>query len=209
MRLDQPDSHGAGGSTDTGQTARRFFSLQKRNDFISLVHGTEKEKADLKKLHESYSIILRVVSSKGKEIDTESFEEFCLETYCHQVESFPWATLPQSLHRVLAHCADRIRMNDGFGLGSLSEEGLEATHKLVRRFRAILSRKTSLQDNLQDVFKHLWVRSDPVIRQHARVLECRHCFSQGHTRRSCSELRQGCELEDDEKVNQFFTENSN
>jgi hypothetical protein len=206
MRLDQPDSHGAGGSSDTGQTARQFFSQKKRADFIALLKGTEKEKEDLKKLHENYSVILRVMSSKEKEIDTESFEEFCLETYLHQVQSFPWASVPQSLHRILAHSAERIRMNDGFGLGSLSEEGLEATHKLVRRFRAILSRKTSLQDNLQDVFKHLWVRSDPVIRQHARVLECTNCFSQGHTRRSCPEIRHGCELEEDEKVNQFFVD---
>ncbi len=204
MRLDQPDSHGAGGSTDTGQTARQFFSQKKRSDFIALLNGTEKEKEDMKKLHENYSVILRVMSSKEKEIDTESFEEFCLETYFHQVESFPWATVPQSLHRILAHCAERIRMNDGFGLGSLSEEGLEATHKLVRRFRAILSRKTCLQDNLQDVFKHLWIRSDPVIRQHSRVLECTNCFSQGHSRRSCPKLKQGCEQEEEEKVNQFF-----
>ena len=50
MRLDQPDSHGAGGSSDTGQTARQFFSKKKRADFIALLKGTAKEKEDLKKL---------------------------------------------------------------------------------------------------------------------------------------------------------------
>ncbi len=166
--------------------------------------GTEKEKVCLKKLHENYSIILRVISSKAKEIDYDSFEEFCQETYLHQVDSFPWASLPQSLHRVLAHSAERIKLNDGFGLGSLSEEGLETTHKLVRRFRSLLARKTSLDDNLRDVFKHLWVRSDPVIRSHARVLLCSHCQEEGHTKRSCPERFHSCTEEDDSKVEQFF-----
>jgi hypothetical protein len=99
-----------------------------------------------------------VISSTAKEIDVYSFEEFCLTTYFLLIQSFPWASVPQSIHQILAQSAERIRINDNFGLGNLSEESLESVHKLVRRFRSLLARKTSLLDNLRDVFKHLWIR---------------------------------------------------
>ncbi len=158
----------------------------------------------MRKLHENFSIVLRVISSKSKEVKVESFEDFCISTYLHLAQSFPWASIPQSIHRILAHSPERIKMNDNFGLGSLSEEGLEATHKLDRRFRSLLARKTSLSDNLRDVFKHLWIRSDPVIRGFGRVFQCSHCNQKGHTKRSCPERQSGCTTEDDSKVEMFF-----
>ncbi len=169
-----------------------------------LTRGTEQETADLKLLHENYSLILRLISSKAEKIDIQAFKKLCSETYLHQVQAFPWATVPQSIHRILAHAAEAIQQNGGFGLGALSEEGLEATHKLVRRFRALLSRKTSLEDNLYDVFKHLWVRSDPVIRLHTRVLSCTFCDAQGHTKRTCSKRFHNCDTEEESRVLTFF-----
>ena len=85
MRLDQPDSHGSGGNSDTGQMSRQFFCKEKRELFLLLVLGSEQEKDDLRKLHQMYCVILRIISSKSREIDTDSFEEFCRETYLHQV----------------------------------------------------------------------------------------------------------------------------
>ena len=147
---------------------------------------------------------MRVISSKSKEIEPESFEEFCISTYLLLTQSFPWASVPQSVHRILAHSAERIKLNDNFGLGSLSEEGLEATHKLIRRFRSILARKTSLSDNLRDVFKHLWTRSDPLVRGYARTLTCSGCKSHGHSVRSCPFLKEPFSNEIDIQVESFF-----
>lgn len=48
------------------------------------------------------------------------------------VEAFSWASVPQSVHRVLAHSAERIRSNGGHGLGFYSyyKEGLEIRIRL-------------------------------------------------------------------------------
>ena len=204
MRLDQPDSSGHGGNSDTGQMSRTFFSSEKRDNVIDLIHGSEEEKQSARQLHKNFSIILRVISSKAKEIDVESFEEFCLTTYLLLIQSFPWASVPQSIHRILAHSAERIRINDNFGLGNLSEESLESVHKLVRRFRSLLARKTSLLDNLRDVFKHLWIRSNPIIRSHERRFHCTYCDADGHTKRSCPRLQKTCFTESSSKIESFF-----
>ena len=166
--------------------------------------STDDEKMNLKKLHCNFSVILRVISSKSTEIDTEMFEEYCISTYLLLAESFPWASIPQSIHRILAHSAERIRINDNYGLGSLSEEGLEATHKLIRRYRSLLARKTSLSDNLRDVFKHLWTRSDPVVRSFARTLQCSQCNLLGHSKRSCATLKDCGSNEIEYQINKFF-----
>jgi hypothetical protein len=120
----------------------------------------------------NFAVILRIVSSKERLVDVNAFEQLCIETTLVLVEAFPWASFPQSVHRVLAHLAERIRSNGGHGLGLYSEEGLEGLHKYVRRFKERLSRKNSLKDNLTDTFGHLWIRSDLIIRSKRRVLEC-------------------------------------
>ena len=185
LKLDCPDATGAGGNTDTAQMGRRFFEANNAEHFIALVHGTAKEKEAFRSLHQNFSVILRVVSSKDHKIDVDAFKTLCQETYLLLVESFPWASVPPSIHRLLAHSEERIRLNDGFGLGKFTEEGLEATHKDLRKVREILARKTCLKDNIRDVFKYLFTRSDPLVRTYRKVLECRMCGEKGHTIRSC------------------------
>ena len=204
MRLDVPDSSGHGGTSDTGEMSRTFFSQKNRGHFIDLVHGTVAEKEGIKKLHEYVSILLRVLVSKSREVDIQGYEQQCLEAYQLIPRVFPWASIPQSVHRVLAHSAERMRANDCCGLGMLSEEGLESLHKYVRRFRDILARKTSLRDNLADVFAHLWVRSDPLVRAHQRTLICSNCFKSGHSVRKCPDRTQSCENSDNAMVESFF-----
>lgn len=155
-------------------------------------------------LHRQFAVILRVVSSKNSLIDTDSFNQYCLDAYQTLVMSFPWATIPPSVHRILAHSAERMELNDSHGLGELSEEGLECMHKLVRRFRSMLARKTNLADNLRDVFMHLWLRSDPKIRSQARTLQCSLCGGIGHTKRSCPTRNQTCLNSYDAEVQEFF-----
>ena len=44
----------------------------------------------------------------------------------------------------------------------LSEEGLESSNKLIRRYRERLSRKFNFNDNIKDVFTRMICQSDPV-----------------------------------------------
>ena len=204
MKLDQPDSYGRGGSTNTAGLARRFFGPQNRQKFVDLIYGTRKEKKAFGILHKKMSVILRLISSKKHQIDYMSLEKYCLDTYVFLRESFEFTTVPGVVHHVLAHSAERIKFNGGFGLGEWSEEGLETLHKLVRRFRERLARKTSLKDNLTDVAKHLLIRSDPIIRSYKRVLSCTICKEKGHTKRSCPLKKQKNKTSYDELVGEFF-----
>ncbi|KAI6647514.1 hypothetical protein LOD99_8779 [Oopsacas minuta] len=68
------------------------------------------------------------------------------------------------MHKLLAHAASIISdYNDGYGLEQLSEEGLESSNKLLRRFRERLSRKFSFEENLKDVFSRIICQSDPIL----------------------------------------------
>ena len=204
MKLDQPDAYGRGGSTNTAGMARRFFRPNNRQKLLDLIYGTREEKKAFAILHKKFSVILRLISSKKKQIDFMSLEKYNLDTYQFLLESFGWATVPGVVHHVLAHSAERIKLNGGLGLGEWSEEGLETIHKLVRRFREMLARKTSLKDNLTDVAKHLLIRSDPIVRSYKRILYCSVCKGKGHTKRSCPLKKQKNKTSYDELVGEFF-----
>jgi hypothetical protein len=202
LRVDRPDPYGRGGNTNKGPTADTFFSEASRDHLCSLFN--DEDGPDMQELLQRLSVILRVVSSSSRTIDSVAFEEYCRSTYLHILTSYPWASITPSLHRVLGHASERISLNGGKGLGDLSEESLEANNKLIRRFRERLARKTSLKDNLHDVFVRLWIRSDPRISSFARSLCCSSCSGEGHTIRSCTLFRHTALTHDDDLVNSFF-----
>ena len=208
LKLDMPDSSGTGaGNTDTGNTAREFFHFKNRQNFVDLVEGTDAEKEAMATLHKNFSVILRLYSSKKILIDTDDLEKLCTDTNLLLVKTFPWATQPPSVHKLLAHTAQRIRMNGGYGMGDFSEEGLETIHKYVRRYRELLARKNNLFNNIYDTWRALMVRSDPVIRSRKRKITCSVCKSEGHTKRSCPKrdelTKQGCINEYDDLFSSF------
>ena len=65
------------------------------------------------------------------------------------VKTFPWAAISPSVHRILAHSWEVIEMNGGYGLGDVSEEGLEALNKLIRQMRSHGARKDSTVHNFE------------------------------------------------------------
>ena len=75
----------------------------------------------------------------------------------------PLTQINHTLHGVLHHSADLITLNDGYGQGNLSEEGLEANNKDIRNYLKLLSRKTAHLEQLIDVMSRLLERSDTCV----------------------------------------------
>ena len=204
LKLGMPDLRGSGGTADTGGTAKSFLSEAKREEVLSLFDVEGEQKEALRTLLQGYSVILRLLSSKNKLIDAERLDNFCRETYLLQLRTFPWATVSSSVHRFLAHGGEVVKRNGGYGLGHLAEDTLEVCHKKLRKWRDSLARKTSMEDNMVDVFRRLYVQSEPSVRSRARKTVCKLCGEEGHSSRNCPE-RASQELgEDDVLVESFF-----
>ena len=108
------------------------------------------------------STILRVVSSQEC-IDLVKYTEKCKIASLLIAKNFPWVKVNYTLHGLLHHSPELITLNNYYGLGSLSEEGLEATNKYIRRYLELLSRKTDPIHQMSDVMAHLLERSNPLV----------------------------------------------
>ena len=111
----------------------------------------------------------------------------CNNATLNIITNIPWAQINHTLHGVLHHSADLITLNDGYGLGNLSE-GLEANNKDIRNYLKLLSHKTSHLEQLTNVMSRLLERSDPcalnrIIHSHPPKL-CQDCGSNEHASRS-------------------------
>ena len=133
-------------------------------------------------MHTQLSAILRIFNSDMK-IKTEEFGNLCRNTYLLILDSFPWANISPTLHKLLAHSEEILRdINFGYGLKCFSEEGSEACNKLIRKYREHLARKFSFEDNLVDIFIRLASDSDPVLLTYRTTSVCEKCGEYGHTK---------------------------
>ena len=137
-------------------------------------------------------------------MDTDAFHVKATEAYTALTTTFTWASVPETIHRFLGHGAAVMKRNGGWGLGLMSEEGLEALHKLVRRYRLTNARKTSLGDAIEDIFVRLMIRSDPKVRGAVRRITCSGCREHGHSIRSCPLHQFGPLTKDDAAVKALF-----
>ena len=114
LRINQPDPKG--GTTSTGGVARKAFSNDS-NLIQCVISLVEIEFSGiLSKLHTQLSAILRIINS-DRRINTEEFGSLCKDTYLLILDSFPWANITPSLHKLLAHSEEILReMNSGYGL---------------------------------------------------------------------------------------------
>ena len=71
----------------------------------------------------------------------------------------------------MCHSWEVIQMNDSFGLGDVSEEGLEALNKNIRQMKEHGARKVTTEDNFRDCYNHLWDRSRPTIVEMDRIIK--------------------------------------
>ena len=84
-------------------------------------------------LHRQLSTILIIVSCSRK-VDVPKFKALCDEASLNLCENFPWVFLNHTaMHGTLQHSAELISLNDGYGLGALSEECLETNNKDIRK----------------------------------------------------------------------------
>lgn len=140
------------GTTNDGNTARRFFS---EPEIVASILGLDEN------LIKKFANILQIMAS-GLEIDLEKFHEYATETAELFVKLYHWYKMPPSIHKVLIH-GSHIMKAVNLPIGCLSEEAQEASNKIFKHARANNSRKCSRQANNVDVLHHLLISSDPII----------------------------------------------
>ena len=193
LDLDRVSSGGHGGTTTNGPQGRRFFSEEILETIQELLSGkpSEKHRDNVLLLHRQLSTILSVVSSSQK-VDLVKFKSLCLEASYNICDNFSWTRINHTLHGPLHHGVELITRNDGYGLGSLSEECLESNNKDIRNYLQFLSRKVSPEAQVTDVMNRLLERSDPGILHLSMASQrkkyCTECGSTDHTIRSHSRL---------------------
>ena len=88
---------------------------------------------------------------------------------------FKWVKINYTLHGV----------HDGYSLGSLNEEGLEAANKHICVYLETHARKTSNHDQIFDVMSRLLERSHPDVLknkfQFKKPLKCIECGAKTHS----------------------------
>ena len=96
------------GTTSTGNVARRAFS--DNSDYLKCVLSAIAipHKPASTKIHTQLSAILRVLNS-GMKVNTLELGKLCQDTYLCVLNSFPWASITPTLHKLLAHSEELIR----------------------------------------------------------------------------------------------------
>lgn len=120
------------GSSNDGNTARRFFSNSSVTAAITGINV---------KLLDRFATILSAISS-GFAINAEVFKNYCDDTANLYVTLYSWYFMPASVHRILLHGSDIIRASI-LPIGTLSEEAQECRNKDLKKFREHRARKCS------------------------------------------------------------------
>ena len=155
----------------TGSAFQTFSSDPSRAFITSLVQ--EELQDDFRIMLLGLCDSVKVTNSQKRKVNVEKLQQLNKETYLKLVQCFPWCVVSPSVHRILAHSWEVIHSNDGYGLGGLGEEGLEALNKYIQSMRATGARKDSTINNFTDTFNHLWDRSRPTIVEMARNIRRR------------------------------------
>ena len=112
-------------------------------------------------------MILRVISST-EEVNCQKLEVLTYKTSLLLAEKLPWVSLNFTLHGLLHHSVEIIKMNNNLSIGTLSEEALESNNKFIISYLEQFSRKINPTDQLKDAMSRLIERSDPEIIAHQR-----------------------------------------
>lgn len=151
LLVDIPKSGGSG-TTNDGNTARRFFKNATLSASITGVDET---------VIKRFGVILQTVSC-GYEINAESFNEYALQTARLFVDRYPWFYMPATVHKILLHGSAIINAAL-LPIGQLSEEAQESRNKDLKKYRELYTRKLSRISTNQDLLNRLLISSDPLI----------------------------------------------
>ena len=138
LRIDQPDSRG--GTSSTGNVARHAFSDQSNymDCILSIIEVQYRD--SLLQIHAN--IFYPTISKLESKSKNKYSRYVRRKTYIIILESFPWASITPTLHKIFAHSEELIRdSNSCFGLKNISEEGTEACNKLNRKYRKTFIKK--------------------------------------------------------------------
>ena len=145
----------------TGEAFKRLSSDHNRQFLVELVEEDLRPRFSQALLY-LFSLV-KVVNSAKRHVNTERIRVLGLISYFNFVTIFPWCLVSPSVHRILGHSWEVMTNNMSYGLGNVSEEGLESINKFIRHLRTRGARKTSTVHNFTDVFGHLWDRSRPIL----------------------------------------------
>ena len=178
----------SGGTTTTKGGCQKVYTNENLRDRYVNCFRNETLKPVFKELVENDRIILGCMSS-SKKIKVQMLKELCKRQY-ELVDKFRHMgyeiMMTPSVHELYQHLPQKIENNNGEGLKKFSEEGLEASHKLTKKYREYLARKSSTKVNTRDVLRRLTFRSDPCISSfEEKTNRCGLCSEIGHNRVTC------------------------
>ena len=159
------------GDMITGAAFQKFSSDFAREILCNLLPEDERE--DFSQILLGICSLVKVMNSQKRRVNVDNVSRLGRQVYLLIVRRFPWAAISPSVHRILAHSWEVIQLNDCYGLGNQSEEGLEALNKNIRSIRSKGASKTSTENNFTDVWNHLWDRSRPTIVDMERKIQKR------------------------------------
>lgn len=142
----------SGGSTNDGNTSRRFF-----RDFevTSAITGLDKE------LLRKVNIVLMALNSKHK-VNGTKFGKYADDISKTLITLYPWRDITPTVHKVLCH-GQIIIESHILPLGELTEEAQEARNRDFKHVHLFSSRKCSRISQNEDIFNSLLLSSDPVL----------------------------------------------
>ena len=159
------------GDMITGASFQKFSSDFARTVLSSLLKEDERE--DFSEIQLGICTLVKVMNSQKRRVNVDKVRRLGQQVYLLLVRRFPWVAISPSVHRILAHSWEVMQLNDCYGLGGQSEEGLEALNKHIRSIRSKGARKDSTIHNFTDVYNHLWDRSRPTIVEMERKIQRR------------------------------------
>ena len=107
IRIDFQNSQD--GTSSIGKVARQCFfkNCEEPNDYLrwilTLLPSTCRD--SFTTIHSNLGIIIRIFNS-DKLINEETFERVCKDTYGFILDSYPWANVTPTLHKVLIHSVE-------------------------------------------------------------------------------------------------------
>ena len=143
---------------------KQLFSEAKRDEVIEALSSmrawqvsrgrsmTDEEKEKIRSLMQRLAVVNRVMSSDSV-VKVLEFRSYCLKTYEQILNDFPFASVSETVHRLLSHTWEFVVLNGNCGLLRQGEGGSESMHHVERQNRQYGSRKVSLAKGNEDTFR--------------------------------------------------------